>query len=597
MASTFGLFESAKSGLSVAMQQLNVTEQNIANVNTEGYTRQRMLTSAKEPPISEYLIAQLSKTAVGQGVEATGIQQIRSEYLDQQYRSLNAGYNYTAKRDESLTYLTGLYNELKDSGTIKSSIKNFFSALNTFAGDTSSKEFRTNVQQQALSMTQSFNNVYEEMESLWHEQNDSINTVAQKINSIAEKIAQLNESIAGAVQTGGTANDLNDERNLLLDELSGYVNITYSWNEKNDNMIDVKIGGLPLVEGKTVNKITVDSMADNGDYVTAIDGLLDAIVLHNTDPTNPVLADLELEDLFNSLRQYADFKIEQANPTDPNSIWTVSIGGVELVTEAGVTMSFKDAADIDLTAWVEFNRNRLTLDDPATDDVIETLDFGGAVTGGQLYSNMEMITSNSPLSPGIPYYMDQLNIFVREMAENLNTISRRGWTYPDGDNSSLQGINLFNVPSYDNNGTIEYQYFKVTAGNFTLSNEVLESPYNIAGSSSKIILTDDSTQSGNNYIANDLFKDLIKSSYYDKMNSIVGSLGIAANTCQSIMSTKNSLLVSVDTQRKSLSSVSLDEEATNLIIFQQSYNAAARIISVLDEMLNTMINNMGITGR
>jgi flagellar hook-associated protein 1 FlgK len=77
----------------------------------------------------------------------------------------------------------------------------------------------------------------------------------------------------------------------------------------------------------------------------------------------------------------------------------------------------------------------------------------------------------------------------------------------------------------------------------------------------------------------------------------VVNLAIAANTSESIMDTKQSLLASVDTQRKSLSAVSLDEETTNLIIFQQSYNAAARIISVLDDMLNTMINNMGITGR
>jgi hypothetical protein len=190
--------------------------------------------------------------------------------------------------------------------------------------------------------------------------------------------------------------------------------------------------------------------------------------------------------------------------------------------------------------------------------------------------------------------MDQLNLFVREMAESLNTIHRDGWTYPDVENSR-QGVNLFNFPYDDGTGTIIYDYSKITAGNFTLSDEVLDNPYNIAGSSNEIILTGESTQSGNNNTANALFKDLVNSSYYDKMNSIVGSLGIAANTCESIMNTKSSLLASVDTQRKSLSSVSLDEEATNLIIFQQSYNAAARIISTLDEMLNTMINNMGIT--
>ena len=81
MASTFGLFESAKSGLSVAMQQLNVTEQNIANVNTQGYTRQRMLTSAKEPPISLYLIAQLNKRLSGKALKRSAFSRSEANTL------------------------------------------------------------------------------------------------------------------------------------------------------------------------------------------------------------------------------------------------------------------------------------------------------------------------------------------------------------------------------------------------------------------------------------------------------------------------------------------------------------------------------------
>lgn len=574
------------------MQQLNVTEQNIANVNTAGYTRQRILTSAKEPPMSKYLVAQLSKTLVGQGVEATGIQQLRSAYLDQQFRSLNSGYNYSANRNDSLSYLTGLFNELHDDSSLTSAVGKFFSALNTFSSDTSSKEFRTNVQQQALSMTQSFNNVHEEMQSLWNEQNDSINTVAQKINSIAQKIAQLNEAIAGAVQTGGTANDLNDERNLLLDELSGYTNITYSFNTKNDSMIDVEIGGLSLVNGKIPNPISTDKMSNNQ---ATIDGLLSTIALNNVDP---VANAATISTAIDQLKSYGNFNIAQSDQSDPTSDWVVMLGGQTLVSGTGgaVQMTVEDAAAADLSAWVEYNRNWLTLDDPATTTVVEALNIGpaGAVTSGQLYSNMEMITSRSALNPGIPYYMEQLNTFVREIAENLNTINQGGWTYPDGSVPSQTGIDFFKVPI---DGAGFPSYALITAGNFTLSDEVIQSAYNIAGSSQEIFLNSDSTNSGNNIVALALFTDLAKSGYYDKLNSIVGNLAIAANTGGSIMSTKNSLLSSVDTQRQSISAVSLDEEATNLIVFQQSYNACARIITTIDEMLNTMINNMGIVGR
>lgn len=561
------------------MQQLNVTQQNISNVNTEGYTRQRILTSAKEPATSVYLISQLTKALVGQGVEMTGVQQIRSAYLDQQYRNLNSEYNYSSARNSSLTYLDGLYNELDEESGMTTAIGNFFSALNTFSSNTSSKEYRTNVQQQALSMTQSFNNVYEEMQSLWNDQNDSISTVAQEMNAIAQKIAKLNDSIASCVQTGGTANDLKDEQNLLLDQLSGYANITYSVNADNANMVDVKIGGLQLVDGKTANMIGIDRASD---HQTAINNILTAIANDNLDPVANA-ADLAIQK--SALQAFGNFSFS----TNASGGMDVTMGGVALVTDTAVTSTVEDAADNDLSAWVAYHRNNLTLNGSA-------LSIGsGTVTSGQLYANMELIENQSALSPGIPYYMDQLNTLVREMAENLNTISRSGYTYPDGTTPSVSGVNLFEVPSHVDpvSGDTIYDYSKMTAGSFSLSDEVLASANNIAGSSSQVILNGNSTETGNNIIALKLFKDLTGSAYYDKLNSIVVNLAIASNTSTSIMDTQKSLLKSVDTQRQSTSAVSLDEETTNLIMFQQSYNACSRIITTLDEMLDTLINSMG----
>jgi hypothetical protein len=108
----------------------------------------------------------------------------------------------------------------------------------------------------------------------------------------------------------------------------------------------------------------------------------------------------------------------------------------------------------------------------------------GALKGGQLYASVEMMTNRTAENPGIPYYMDQLNQLVREMAQNLNEISRQGFTYPNGSAVSTDGIDLFAVPWHlDSLGNRVYEYEKLNAGNFSLSREVLASPYNIAGSS------------------------------------------------------------------------------------------------------------------
>ncbi|MEL4106749.1 flagellar hook-associated protein FlgK [Oscillospiraceae bacterium WX1] len=586
MSSTFGSFEIARSGLSVAMQQLSVTEQNISNANTEGYTRQRLLTKAKSSSSDGYLISQLNKANVGQGVAATGIQQIRSYYLDQQFRTLNTNYMYSTTRDGALTYLTGLVNELDENSGLTTAIGNFYSALSSFSADTSSKEYRTNVQQQALAMTSSFNNVYEEMQSLWKEQNDSMTTVASEINSVAQKIADLNNAIARTVQTGGSSNELNDQRNLLLDELAGYANISYSLNAGNDSMLDVRIGGLLLVDGVTTNPITADSPAS---HVADIDSLTAQIAAVNSQveagSVTPSDGQTAIAALVTQLGQY--MTVSSSLNADNPDLTDVTFNGAALVSGTTATGA-ADAVANNLTAWVEFNRSNLALD--GSDLSIQS----GTLTGGQLYANMEMVESQDARTPGIPYYMAQVNSFVRDMAEHINTIHQGGWTYPDGTTASRSGVSFFNVPSsVDGLGNTVYDYSKVNAGNFTLSSDVLSSVYNIAGSSQQISLSGSSSNSGNNVKALALINDLSDSGYYDKLNSIVLNLAVVANTGESVTSTRKSVLDSVDTQRQSMSSVSTDEETTNLIIFQQTYAACAKAISVLDNMLDTLINAMG----
>ncbi len=153
----------------------------------------------------------MSTADVGRGVEVTNIQQIRSLYLDDQYRDLNSDYNYSEYRAQALTYLEGLLGTDEDSD-LTAAIENFYSALNDMTEDASSESYRTAVQQQALAMTETFNLIYGEMTDLWEDQNDSINVNADEINSLADQISELNKAIAQYERTGMTANDLRDER-------------------------------------------------------------------------------------------------------------------------------------------------------------------------------------------------------------------------------------------------------------------------------------------------------------------------------------------------------------------------------------------------
>lgn len=590
MSSTFGILETAKSGLSVAMQNLTITGHNIANADTEGYTRQRLITSAKEIGSSVYLISPTSDSTVGQGVEVLDIQQIRSGYLDDQYRDEYSSYSYSEYTTQSLSYLETLFNgEMETDEGLTGAIEDFFDALNDFASDTTSESNRVAVQSTAESLTENFNLVYEEMEDLWNDQNDSISSVADEINSIAQQIAALNKSIASYERSGDTANDLRDERNLLLDELSGYVNITYGNNEDNTSMVDVEIGGISLVSGTDYNTIEVNCAADDIDDITAqIAAVNTAIEASGSSATSDQTD--ALNDLVTQLNSY----ITVSTTTNSDGSVDVSYNGTSLVSGSETT-SISDATENDLDAWISVNSNTLTLG--GSELSIEA----GTVEDGELCAHMEQISSTDSSDPGIPYYMQQLNGLAQTIAESINAIHTAGYTYDTTEDtattSSVTGVNFFDVPTVDNgDGTTSEDYSSITAGNFSVSDEIAESVWNIAGSSVQVYSDGTTMDSGNNDVASELYAALDDNGYYDRLDSIVGHLAIAMDTSQSILDTKQSLVDSIDNQRQSVSSVSTDEETTNLIVYQQAYNACARVITAIDEMLDTMINGMGTVG-
>lgn len=592
MSSIFGSFEAAKSGLSVALLQLNVTEQNIANANTKGYTRQRAITSSIEPTSSNYLIAPRHAALVGQGVEVTKVTQIRSEYLDAQYRKLSSDYYAGDAVDEALTYLCGVLNELDEKAGLTIAIKNFYSALNTFSSDPSSREYRTNVQQQAQALTDTFNTIYNEMMSLWEDQNASIATDVAQINAFAEKIANLNLAIARATQAEASTNDLKDELNLLLDQLSEYVNIEYKFNA--NDTVDVYVGGHLLVSGREFNKLNVSSKAGEVDAITEkIAELNRKIPSASGDEKNHLID--ERKALIDQLKAYGFTVDEDASAPDvislklPNGRYLVS--GTQSFSAAE---ALSDVLPID--QWVAFCQNTVSIEVKTVAGTEEyPLEFGGAVTGGRLYGHMRMAGSLDKDQQGIPFYINELNQLARAIAKDINDIHREGYTYPYGNNESQKGVNFFHVASYkDEAGNDVYDYSTLTAGNLRLSDKVKESPFNIAASSEEIKLNEGSTHTGNNMIARELYETLNRNGYYDRLNSIVADLAIETDTVRNIKTTKNTLLISVDTQRQSLSSVSLDEETTNLIMFQQTYNACARVVTALSEMIDTLINRMGV---
>lgn len=264
--SFYGL-EIAKSALSLAQKGMNLSGQNIANAATDGYTRQRLnIVSIDAATLSGRYMA-VQKGGVGAGATVTAVNQLRSAYIDRSLRSEYSSQGQWDTRTTQMQYVEDLFNETATS-SLSGSLSDFFDSMQEFSEDTVSKEVRTNVQQNALTMTQTLNSYYKQLSDLQGQMNDSIKTTVDRINEITKSIADYNKNIYSYEISGENANDLKDKRNLLLDELSKLVDMQYS--EDSDGKLTVSVAGNTVVNHTSATALTC--VADQKGVVSGTPG-------------------------------------------------------------------------------------------------------------------------------------------------------------------------------------------------------------------------------------------------------------------------------------------------------------------------------------
>ncbi|MDR3207342.1 MAG: flagellar hook-associated protein FlgK, partial [Oscillospiraceae bacterium] len=342
---------------------------------------------------------------------------------------------------------------------------------------------------------------------------------SKRVNEIGSQIAALNESILKFELSGNSANDLRDKRNLLLDELSGLVNITYQ--DVPTGKVD--INGAPL---STLN-VTIGGAA----FVT--DNQYRAIEAVQ-DKTNDVL---------------------DAFPVQP-------------------------VAPDDLLHSIRF-----------VDDASEV-----NLSGGAMKAYLDIRDGNTVDTQGIPYFKAQLDKLVKGLVESFNAVHETGYTMPYTDDFGVFHPSVTGIPFFDPDG--------LTLDTFDLSSYIKENPAYLAPAHKKVEIdpvTGD-YETGNNEVALALVKlqqrsDIPVIGGFEKYyNTFLTELASETSHALRTSEQEYALLDGLEAQRMSVSGVSLDEEMTNLIRFQQAYNAAARVITAMDEALDVLINRTGRVG-
>jgi len=255
--SFFGLNISVR-GLYTAQKSLDVVNHNLSNASTPGYSRQQAIQTASRP------MALYDGTGMmGTGSDVTGVNRVRDEYLDFKYWSENITLGEWSAKKEVLSDVEATFNEPSDSG-FTTIMNDFYSSLQELAKDPSSSAVRTLVREKGVTLAKYFNSTAANLEKMQTDVNYRVKTKVEEVNSYASQITQLNRQIYISELDGSSANDLRDQRTLLVDKLSTVVNIDASEvtvgklpDGRDDKHFVITISGKALVDHFETSKLAV----------------------------------------------------------------------------------------------------------------------------------------------------------------------------------------------------------------------------------------------------------------------------------------------------------------------------------------------------
>ncbi|MCL1808101.1 MAG: flagellar hook-associated protein FlgK [Oscillospiraceae bacterium] len=557
--STFTGLNIANTGISIAQRQLDVTAHNVSNANVEGYSRQRYINSAF-PSMGwnvQFVSPQRGKEA--NGVESLSLDQIRDLFLDRQFRNEQTKATYWDTRSNAMYYIEDVFNSI-DANSLDGVISSFFGALQELSKNSTDEAVRTNVVSQAKRMVDVIQTYDRQLTALMEQQNFMLIEKVKNANLLLTQMAALNDNIFRFELGGSIANDLRDKRALILDELSSLMDISYEYVPFEPPMYNIY--------GLELSQLKVYAGSQVGEDFS------DHLLVKHYDAFHLVLQELEPGD-----NEIYDALVNQGGDFDPPYMNLFLSYNSQI--EPGDTRSpafIHESNEIKLAPYNEDSGDGL-------------LDYHGGLL--QSYLDVRDGTGIGEERIGIPYFLNELNRMVQYFVEAFNEIHQTGFPMPCEANgfSFMPGIDFFNSDG-------------LTARTIGLSEDILLTPFNIAASSADVSRdADGHWQTGNNEIVLSLIMSIKEGIIEGLDNSIEGFyknyLGLVASEAASANSMKASqeiLLHGIHTQRTAVSSVSEDEEMTNLIRFQHAYNAASRCITSIDEMLDRLINATGRVG-
>ncbi|MBR2928015.1 MAG: hypothetical protein IKC24_02540 [Oscillospiraceae bacterium] len=695
--STFGSFTQARLGIYASQAGLSVTGNNISNINTDGYTRQKLQQTSFYAGGSDRYYSTYD-IRVGNGVLATSVSQMRDPYLDIRYRSEMASVGANDAKLAGLQQVQNVLDEVGDGedgfGILSHHFSDLLSKLHQLSDQTGLAEYDIQVRSSAETLAKQFNSYASQLKEIYDNGMTSFKQDVEAVNNILDGIRSLNSTIRKAEIHGDNALELRDQRNMLIDQLSAYVKIDVHYEME-------EISGGLKVEKLTINLGDANPQNDaaNTDRTTLIDGVygrnfeiadetsLDMALTALVDSKDRVLNTIE--------KKSVDYPISEtpllsSSNTDANGVTTIVT--YEML---GMVPKQNPAAENDPNALPYLKEDNTPTADkneaqqliaykettytqtPSTEVQLLDNDLYGSLQAqreflteeGEFSSAADLaLDPNAGTKRGVVFYQRALDLLANHFAKVFNDANQgyyhnSGGNYADkagneitvsvngveqpismangltaeqeqaiiADNSdaafiikdeqgNATGVNLdaylaekgskAGGPMFSIRGDTD-AHEGITAANISISKSWAGGPQIVGSFLSEKGIGVASTDSSNinhmivqmtekmNYDPTTVVDDAASNSMFNgdfqEMWVNMGTLlGNDVHSTSTVLDTYYASSVEIDTSRSSVSSVDLNDEAMNLMQYSQSYNAACRLMTTLDSMLDKLINGTGV---
>ncbi|RJQ45415.1 MAG: flagellar hook-associated protein FlgK [Nitrospiraceae bacterium] len=538
--SLFGLFDIGKSALFASQKALNVVSNNIANVNTPGYNRQEVILEVSNS-------VQIGGDFLGRGVRTSEIRRHYDKFIHMQIIGQNQSFGRSYALDRGLSNLEQILNETKDLG-LSDSLKNYFNAWQGVATNPESQTQRTILLQQAKTLVQNAKQIERDISDILKDVNDEIVNVVGQVNSIASQISQLNEKIAQTEsgQNINQASNMRDQRDKLLNDLAELTN--YTWYEDDSKYVTVLIGGRSLVTPLQSYELSATEDIEGNNSITFGGADITSMFEKGKLGGNIDVRDDIKSETLAALRKLVASIVKETNSLHQTGYGLDSSTGNDFFNPLQIfSLDYSSGAYI--TSSVVSDVSTLTLDE-------YDINFTDASSYEVYNKTSGALVTSGTYSAGATISFEGIDVVI--------------------DGSPAGGDSFFISPL---NGVIE---------NFNVE---ISDIRKISAASSDQTLPGDNTKALQMYqLSQGGISDLDGSTFENYYSGIISNVGVMSKAASDSLTYDDNLLFELQKKRDETSGVSLDEEAANLIRYQRSYEAGARILKVTDELLQTIIN-------